>query len=103
VATNETHLQTEAAQPHRTPSEGTYFAVFLALAILTLTELTVTYIPIVKVPLLLALAITKAWLVIQFYMHLRYDSRIFTWAFLIPVAIATVITIFIQPLASLAH
>jgi len=82
------------------PSEGTYFAIFLALAILTLTELAVTYIPIVKIPLLLGLAMTKAWLVIQFYMHLRYDSRIFTWAFLIPVAIATIITIFIQPLAN---
>ncbi len=100
MATNETHAQPETSERHASPSEGTYFAVFLALAILTLTELAVTYIPIVKIPLLLGLALTKAWLVIQFYMHLRYDSRIFTWAFLIPVAMAVIITIFLQPLAN---
>ena len=101
MATNEMHSQPEVPERHGSPSEGTYFAVFLALAILTLTELAVTYIPIVKVPLLLGLAVTKAWLVIQFYMHLRYDNRIFTWSFLIPVAIAAVITISLQSLASL--
>lgn len=83
---------------HHAPSEGTYFAVFLALAGLTLVELTVAYIPIIKVPLLLGLSAAKAWLVIQFYMHLRYENRTLTYSFLLPVAIAIGITLAIQPL-----
>jgi cytochrome c oxidase subunit 4 len=88
---------------HNLPGEGTYFAIFIALAVLTLIELLVTYIPIVKVPLLLGLALTKAWLVIQFYMHLRYDNKLFTWALLIPAAIGLIVTIFIQPLATIVR
>jgi cytochrome c oxidase subunit IV len=84
---------------HNLPGEGLYFTIFIVLAILTLIELLVAYLPLVKVPLLLALALTKAWLVVQFYMHLRYDSKIFTWALLVPTAMAVVITILIQPLA----
>lgn len=85
-------------EKRRLPNEGTYFSIFILLAVLTLTELMVTYIPGIKVPLLLGLATTKAWLVVQFYMHLRYDSRIFSWAFVIPIAIGVLITIFLQPL-----
>lgn len=81
-------------------SEGTYFAIFVLLAVLTLMELVATYLPIIKVPLLLGLACGKAWLVVQFYMHLRYDSRILTWAFLLPVAIGVLITILLQPLVT---
>jgi cytochrome c oxidase subunit IV len=88
---------------HQLPGEGTYFAIFIALAVLTLIELLVTYIPILKVPLLIGLALTKAWLVIQFYMHLRYDNKLFTWALLLPAAIGLIVTIFIQPLATLVR
>jgi cytochrome c oxidase subunit IV len=93
------HATTEV-HAHEHPGEGTYFTVFIVLALLTLFELLVTYIPIFKVPLLLALAVTKAWLVVQFYMHLRYDNKIFTWALLIPVTFALIIAIFVQPLAT---
>ncbi|MEP7289240.1 MAG: cytochrome C oxidase subunit IV family protein [Chloroflexota bacterium] len=88
---------------HQLPGEGTYFTVFLVLALLTLVELLVTYIPVIKIPLLLALAATKAWLVVQFYMHLRYDSKVFTWALLIPVGIGLLIMIIIQPLATIVR
>jgi len=83
-------------QERHLPGEGTYFTVFLALAALTVTELLVTYLPFVKVPLLLALALTKAWLVVQFYMHLRYDNRLFSFVLLLPVTMAVLITIFLQ-------
>jgi cytochrome c oxidase subunit 4 len=89
-------------QAHReSPSEAIYFTIFIVLAALTLTELMVTYIPILKVPLLLGLALTKAWLVVQFYMHLRYDSRIFTWSLLIPVGLGAVVTIALQILVNI--
>ena len=91
------------AEEHKHPNEGVYFVVFLVLAVLTLTELMVTYIPIVKVPLLLALAITKAWLVVAFYMHLRYDNRLFSYAMLIPVIVGTILTLVLQPLATIVR
>ena len=96
MATNESHEQRRTL-----PTEGTYFTIFLVLAVLTLTELAVTYIPIIQTPLLLGLAIAKAWLVVQFYMHLRYDGRFLSWTFLIPVLVGAVITIFLQPLTTL--
>ena len=98
---HETHVTQEAhAEPHKheLPGEGTYFAVFLLLAILTLAELVTTYLPVVKVPLLLGLGAAKAWLVVQFYMHLRYDNRLLTYSFLIPVGLGILMAIFLQPL-----
>ncbi len=80
------------------PREGTYVTVFLALAVLTATELTVLYLPGLRYPLLIGLAFAKAWLVIQYYMHLRYDSRLFRWVFLIPVGAGVLMTLFLQVL-----
>jgi caa(3)-type oxidase subunit IV len=93
---NETHEREH-------PGEGTYFAIFILLAALTVCELIATYLPIVQVPLLLGLATAKAWLVVQFYMHLRYDKPILAWTFLAPVIIGTIATIVLQPLVSTVH
>jgi caa(3)-type oxidase subunit IV len=102
---NETH--SEQPRGHVLPGEGVYFAVFLLLAILTVAELVTTYLPqFAKVPILLGLMAGKAWLVVQFYMHLRYDSRILTWSFLIPVIVGVIAALVLQPLLStvpLAH
>ncbi len=92
--------ETHAEETHAAPGEGTYFAVFLLLAGLTLVELLVTYLQPIKVPLLLGLAVGKAWLVVQFYMHLRYDRRILTWSFLIPVIAGVIVTLFLPWLVS---
>ncbi len=87
------------ATPEKThPGEGTYLTIFLVLAILTVIELSVIYLPGLRYPLLIGLAFSKAWLVIQFYMHLRYDNRLFTWVFLIPVGAGVIITLFLQAL-----
>jgi len=100
MATNEVHA---TGKEHARPSEGTYFTIFLLLAALTVIELLVTYLQIVKVPLLLGLAVTKAWLVVQFYMHLRYDSKILTWTLVIPTIIGLLITIGLQFLVHVSH
>ncbi len=61
-----------------------YLAVFIALVVLTATEVGVTYVAnLPRIPVLIPLAIAKAALVILFYMHLRFDSRVFTTIFLI--------------------
>lgn len=62
-----------------------YLLVFASLAVLTLIEVAVTYVPqIPQAPVLLSLSFFKALLVILFYMHLRYDSKWFALIFFIP-------------------
>jgi cytochrome c oxidase subunit 4 len=58
-----------------------YLAVFIALAVLTLLELGVTYLDLPRIPLLVPLALIKASLVAMFYMHLKYDRKIFSMMF----------------------
>jgi len=60
----------------------TYVLVFGALAALTALEISVTYLPIPRVPVLVPLALVKAGLVALFYMHLKYDKRVFALVFL---------------------
>ena len=70
-------------EPHSTPPsrQRSYIAVFGLLALLTLIEIGVTYLPLPRVPILVPLAILKATLVALFYMHLKYDRKIFTVVF----------------------
>ena len=58
-----------------------YVGVFVVLAVLTLIEIGVTYLPLPHIPILVPLALLKAALVAMFYMHLRFDRRIFTTLF----------------------
>jgi len=90
------HQQTEpGAEPEPGPahaSTGTYLAIAAILTILTLTEVGVFYVPAfhpVLAPTLLLLSAVKFTLVVMFYMHLRYDHKLFTGVFLLPLLIAT--------------
>lgn len=93
LASAASHSETHSAK-HATP--GTYVAVLGALAVLTLIELTVVYIPFLGQFLLVAIAIAKAWLVLQFYMHLRYERKILTWIFLLPAIAVGILTVIMQ-------
>lgn len=64
-------MQTES---HRHPN---YFGVFVVLVIITLIEVLISYLPalgVIQVPLLVALSLFKAMLVIAYYMHLKFDT-----------------------------
>ncbi len=78
-------------RPHTTLV--TYTSVFLWLAALTLLEIGISqYVPIaprVRPAVLLALAVTKAALVALYYMHLKFDRRIFLALFIVPLLGAT--------------
>ena len=73
---------------------GTYVKVAVILTMVTALEFAVIYIralsPIV-VPLLLVLSAGKFALVVLFFMHLRYDSRVFAVVFTGPLLIAIAI------------
>jgi cytochrome c oxidase subunit 4 len=77
----ETPLEGQLEEARARP-RANYLAVFIALAVLTLLELGVTYLDLPRIPLLVPLAVIKAALVAMFYMHLRYDRKIFSALFL---------------------
>jgi cytochrome c oxidase subunit 4 len=61
-----------------------YFAVFAILAIFTAIETAVSYVhqAAIKLPVLVVLAGIKAALVLLYFMHLRSDSRLFSYLFI---------------------
>ena len=66
--------------------------VFAVLAILTVIEVTISFIPgWVKNPLLLALSLVKASLVVLYYMHLRYEKPIYFLIFVSPTIMAVLL------------
>ena len=78
---------------------GLYTLVFIVLAVVTLVEVVMAESPLppqISYPLLAALSVAKAVLVVLYYMHLLQDSRIFAWAFGIPLGMASLIVIFVM-------
>jgi cytochrome c oxidase subunit 4 len=82
----------EAHQGHGT---RTYWIIGLYLFILTALEIGCYYIEDqlgnLATPTILALSAAKFILVVMFYMHLKYDNRLFTGVFLFPMALATLV------------
>ena len=76
------------------PQAGTYIVVAIILTILTAFEIGVFYAPPLQpvlVPILIILAIIKFYFVAAFYMHLRFDSRVFSVLFIFPLGLAFLI------------
>ena len=60
------------------------------LVVVTALEVAVTYFPAIpQAPTLISLAILKFFLIASIYMHLRYDSRVFSAFFMIGLILAT--------------
>ncbi len=77
------HTESRKAQPARRRRPN-YFLVLIFLVVFTAVEVAVSYTTGgFRVPLLLILAFTKAALVILYFMHLRFDSRIYAYWFLL--------------------
>jgi cytochrome c oxidase subunit 4 len=81
-------------EPHA--DRTTYLVIAAILTIMTLLEVAAFYVPAfrpVLIPLLLALAAIKFTLVAMFYMHLKFDHRLFSAVFLLPLTIAIALVI----------
>jgi caa(3)-type oxidase subunit IV len=76
---------------------GIYTVVFIFLAIATVVEIIVGSLPLgfLLIPLLLAIAVIKAGLVVAYYMHLRTDARIFTYILLLPLGVALLAALYL--------
>lgn len=78
------------------PSVDVYLRVAVVLVILTVLEVGVFYVPAfhpVLVPVLLVLSAAKFTLVVMFYMHLKADSKVFTFLFGAPLMLAVLVLV----------
>ena len=81
-------MENDLGQEKKVSHVRTYFYVFLILAAITAFEIYLNSLAIVQEiqnGLFLSLSLAKAALVAAFFMHLRTDSKIFTYIFLLPV------------------
>jgi cytochrome c oxidase subunit 4 len=85
----ETHVE------HHHPGWSTYWKVALILTLLTVGEVWMYFVPAIVasrvfVPGLLTLSALKFAIVVMFYMHLKYDHKLFRALFTGPLLIAAV-------------
>jgi cytochrome c oxidase subunit IV len=90
------HAADAHAEHH--PGWSTYWKVALVLTVITVFEVWIYYIPAFVatpyfVPVLLTLSAIKFAIVVMFYMHLKYDNRLYRALFSGPLIIAITILI----------
>ena len=86
-------MENSTAQ-HEHASVKTYLVVAAVLGIITAMEVAIFYVDALKpvlVPLLLTLSAAKFTLVVAFFMHLKYDSKVFRGLFVGPLIVAIAI------------
>ena len=61
-----------------------YLLIFILLAAFTLIETLVSYVQqeAIKFPTLVVLSVVKAVLVLMYFMHLKFDSKVFSYLFI---------------------
>lgn len=77
------HAPTHTTE-HAHPGAAEYIRIALILTFITAVEVAVYYVDALRpvlMPILLALSAVKFVLVVGFYMHLKFDHRIFTTMF----------------------
>lgn len=95
--THDSHGDT-AAHEHTHPDWDTYKWVALILTAITGAEVWIYYLPSFTatklfVPTLLTLSAIKFTIVVMFYMHLKYDAKLFRALFVAPLTLASFIII----------
>ena len=64
------------------PGPLEYVKIGLILAVITAVEVGIYYVEAIEdalVPILIALSVLKFTLVVMWFMHLKFDSRVFAW------------------------
>jgi cytochrome c oxidase subunit 4 len=99
-AASAAHAPNDAGHGHATIK--TYINVAVALAIITAIEVATLYVPGIPngilVISLLVMSAVKFFLVVGFFMHLKYDSSIFRSMFVGPLIIAILIILALMAL-----
>jgi cytochrome c oxidase subunit 4 len=79
------HHQGESAHVH--PTAKKYLGIAILLTIITVIEVAVFYVPSMHPflpPILLTLSAVKFAIVAMFYMHLKFDHKLYSWVFIVP-------------------
>ncbi len=90
----EHHPANPSAAGRSHPGARAYLGIAVVLTLITAIEVAVFYLPVmhpVLVPVLLVLSALKFAIVAQWYMHLRFDHRLFSWLFVTPMVIAALV------------
>jgi cytochrome c oxidase subunit 4 len=86
---------------HSHPGAKEYLAIAVVLTVITAVEVAIFYVPQMKpvlVPSLLTLSALKFALVAMFYMHLKFDHKLFSWLFVVPMGIAAAVIVALMKL-----
>ena len=80
---------------HPVGATKTYWVIGVILFVITALEIGAYYtedsLGAAMVPVIMILSALKFFLVVAFYMHLKYDSKIFSGIFLFPMALGTLV------------
>ncbi|MBI1795830.1 MAG: cytochrome C oxidase subunit IV family protein [Candidatus Eisenbacteria bacterium] len=90
-----------ATSEHAHPGAKAYVGIAVILTVITAFEVAIFYIPQmhpVLVPSLLTLSALKFTLVVMFYMHLKFDHRLFSWLFVMPMILAAAVILALMKL-----
>ena len=88
------HEQAEGATHH--PSVKFYVMIGVILTVITALEVAVFYVEAlagILVPLLLVLSAAKFVLVVAFFMHLKFDHKLFTGVFVAPLVLGIAVIV----------
>lgn len=88
---------------HAHPTAKKYLGIAIILTIITVIEVAVFYVPSLHQflpPILLTLSALKFAMVAMFYMHLKFDHRLYSWVFVVPMLFATAIILALLALFS---
>ncbi|MFL2804191.1 MAG: cytochrome C oxidase subunit IV family protein [Dehalococcoidia bacterium] len=76
------------------PTAKQYFRIAMVLSVITAIEVGIFYLEFLgywMIPILVVLSTGKFALVAMYYMHLRYEHRLFSYLFVTGVVLATVV------------
>jgi cytochrome c oxidase subunit IV len=94
--TRRTAEDVHPATEHAHPGAKEYLGIAVVLTVITAVEVAVFYIPAMKpilAPTLLTLSAVKFAMVAMWYMHLKFDHRLFSWLFVVPMMVMGLIVI----------
>ena len=94
MSTSETAAEAHAQGSHGTV--GFYWTIAGILGVITAVEVAVFYIEALEpalAPILLTLSAVKFVMVVMFFMHLKFDSKVFTGVFVAGLSIGTSVVV----------
>lgn len=88
----DTHAGHEAHEEHAHWTDAQYIKLAVLLAVVTAVEVVLSYVKddigVVFLPALLILMAFKFFAVVMYFMHLKFDNRLFSWMFYMGLGLA---------------